>query len=470
MMMTSTTTDHVKMEPAFYHEDALNLQDFAHISGYDNSNSHQGAHRAGAGEPGVRYPEHKLMGANIMIKTSSLKKKNMATTIVASVLPPVIQAPGFPEVITRGSEALKLLQGSGSNGLRVPSAGSRAAAAGNILSPAAAAAGGGGGAAAPAAAGVVPGVAEGSSRSSSSSSSSSDVSLLPASSSALNLLKLSSPELDHLLIQAACQGLSAAPSSASGPASCAPPAGLLAGPHPFLYRSQQVITQEQEGFADGFVKALADLHKQNQLLGTPISPSALAAGSPSYPARSLHPAGEVPVYTNLSSFNPAATAQLSPPLPPQSPQAAVHLPFPGLSRLHPGRCSLDEPQTVPDVSQPPPAPPGAGEGGDPSGGSPPLLSPIDLETQERIKAERKRLRNRIAASKCRKRKLERIARLEEKVKVLKSQNSELASTASLLREQVSQLKHKVLSHVTSGCHIAGSKTQPGPESGESTRC
>uniref|UniRef100_A0A8D0ED80 Transcription factor JunD n=1 Tax=Salvator merianae TaxID=96440 RepID=A0A8D0ED80_SALMN len=41
---------------------------------------------------------------------------------------------------------------------------------------------------------------------------------------------------------------------------------------------------------------------------------------------------------------------------------------------------------------------------------------------------RKRLRNRIAASKCRRRKLERISRLEEKVKALKSQNTELAST------------------------------------------
>ncbi|XP_005873968.2 PREDICTED: LOW QUALITY PROTEIN: transcription factor jun-D, partial [Myotis brandtii] len=81
----------------------------------------------------------------------------------------------------------------------------------------------------------------------------------------------------------------------------------------------------------------------------------------------------------------------------------------------------------------------------------PPLSPIDMDTQERIKAERKRLRNRIAASKCRKRKLERISRLEEKVKTLKSQNTELASTASLLREQVAQLKQKVLSHVNSGC-------------------
>merc|ERR1719495_1811960 len=43
------------------------------------------------------------------------------------------------------------------------------------------------------------------------------------------------------------------------------------------------------------------------------------------------------------------------------------------------------------------------------------MSPIDMESQEKIKLERKRLRNRLAASKCRKRKLERISQLDERV-------------------------------------------------------
>ncbi|XP_053321773.1 transcription factor Jun-like [Spea bombifrons] len=472
MMMTSTTTDHVKMEPPFYHEDTLNLQDFAQIGYGDGSpGSAPGAHRGPSGETAlIRYPsEHKVMGANIIIQGSNLKKKNMAA--VAAV-PPVILA-GFPEVIGRGGEALKLLQEG--TGLGDPTGAPREAVVVTNHSPAVAAAEGG-------AVLVVPG-GSGSATSTgagSSGASPSDASLLPpaaSSSAALNLLKLSPPELEHLLIQATSPGLSASSSSSSSTPSPVPPPpqGAPGGPpHPFLYRSQQIITQEQEGFADGFVKALADLHKQNQLLGSPISPSALAAGSPSYSGRSLHPAGEVPVYTNLSSFNPAA-AQLSPPLPQAPSQAAypaaaaspgaLQLHFPGLSRLHAVRGGLDEPQTVPDVSQAG-APTG---GGEPS--SPPTLSPIDLETQERIKAERKRLRNRIAASKCRKRKLERIARLEEKVKVLKSQNSDLASTASLLREQVSQLKHKVMSHVTSGCQISVAKGSPaGGKAGDSPSC
>merc|ERR1719445_2559798 len=47
------------------------------------------------------------------------------------------------------------------------------------------------------------------------------------------------------------------------------------------------------------------------------------------------------------------------------------------------------------------------------------MTPINMESQEQIKLERKRQRNRLAASKCRKRKLERISHLEGKVKDLK---------------------------------------------------
>jgi len=85
-------------------------------------------------------------------------------------------------------------------------------------------------------------------------------------------------------------------------------------------------------------------------------------------------------------------------------------------------------------------------------GTPPL-SPINMESQERIKAERKRLRNRVAASKCRRRKLERISRLEDKVKELKEQNAQLSTTASKLRDQVCQLKQSVMEHVKNGCQV-----------------
>lgn len=92
----------------------------------------------------------------------------------------------------------------------------------------------------------------------------------------------------------------------------------------------------------------------------------------------------------------------------------------------------DEPQTVPN--------------------SPPM-SPIDMESQEKIKLERKRQRNRVAASKCRKRKLERISKLEDKVKLLKGENIELSSVIKQLKEHVISLKQKVIEHINSGCSI-----------------
>lgn len=238
----------------------------------------------------------------------------------------------------------------------------------------------------------------------------------------MNLLKLASPDLEHLIIKSNQGLVTTTPVSNST--------------NPFIYRTH--ATNEQEGFADGFVKALADLHKQNQLIGGPMSPSSSSNGSmqPSY-QRNLMSTGDMPFYTNLSSYNPGQMAY-----------SAVQMTYGGSSghggggAPQPHTRGLDAPQTVPDVPHPP---------GDTM--SPPSLSPIDMETQERIKAERKKLRNRIAASKCRKRKLERISRLEDKVKVLKSQNSDLASTAAVLLEQVTQLKQKVMSHITKGCQI-----------------
>ncbi|KAJ6657090.1 hypothetical protein lerEdw1_002835 [Lerista edwardsae] len=270
------------------------------------------------------------------------------------------------------------------------------------------------------------------------------------------LLKLpAAADLEQLLIQAGSPGLTSPASPTGGGPSVAATSG-----GPFLYRPpqpsapQQAVTQEQEGFADGFVKALADLHKQNQLLGVPpapLSPTPHQGGPCCPPPRQDPPA----VYTTLGGFNPASPSAGGTFF---SPQAVARLPAPGST----GR-ALEEPQTVPEapVVIVPPPPPALSSGESPP--PPSSLSPLDPESQERLKAERKRLRNRIAASKCRRRKLERIARLEEKVKALKGQNAELAATASLLRAQVTQLQGRVRSHLSSGCHInaaAAAPTQP----------
>lgn len=81
------------------------------------------------------------------------------------------------------------------------------------------------------------------------------------------------------------------------------------------------------------------------------------------------------------------------------------------------------------------------------------LSPIDMESQEKIKLERKRQRNRLAASKCRKRKLERISQLDDKVQKLKMENNELAGIMKKLKESICNLKQEVMNHMNSGCQV-----------------
>ena len=81
------------------------------------------------------------------------------------------------------------------------------------------------------------------------------------------------------------------------------------------------------------------------------------------------------------------------------------------------------------------------------------LQPIDLEMQEMVKRERKKQRNRVASSKCRKRKLEKEAVLESTVKDLRTRNVELSTLANALKQQICDLKQKVMDHVTEGCPI-----------------
>ncbi|KAM9789282.1 LOW QUALITY PROTEIN: transcription factor Jun-like [Neosynchiropus ocellatus] len=237
----------------------------------------------------------------------------------------------------------------------------------------------------------------------------------------VGLLKLASPELERLIIQS-CTGLTT--------------------PTPTQFVCPKNITDEQEGFAEGFVRALAELHYQQQ---PPDAPSA-ASGSDSS-ASGASESGELPYsctvrpeppeYTNLGAFNRTVLGTASAN---ERPSAFSSGPQPShLDHLtpHPRLRSLkEEPQTVPEMS-----------------GETPPLSPIDMESQERIKAERKRMRNRVAASKCRKRKLERISRLEDRVKNLKTQNTELVSSANVLRDELALLKQKVMDHVNSGCQL-----------------
>ncbi|XP_066299078.1 transcription factor Jun-like [Branchiostoma lanceolatum] len=245
----------------------------------------------------------------------------------------------------------------------------------------------------------------------------------------LNLLKLGSPELERLIIQS--NGL------------------VTTTPTPTQFIFPKNVTDEQEQYAAGFVAALERLHREEgdddpsgaQPCAIQMATNSTATASTSYPGAPPPLSHHQPTYHTLTAMStttalPGSTVEHHPTLNNTSAACSSSSTAPPLQHHSLSRPIKEEPQTVPH--QPMTALP---------------TGPIDMETQELIKAERKRLRNRIAASKCRKRKLERISRLESKVKDLKTQNTDLSSTANQLREQVCQLKQKVMEHVNSGCQV-----------------
>jgi transcription factor AP-1 len=255
----------------------------------------------------------------------------------------------------------------------------------------------------------------------------------------LHMLKLASPELEKMIIQA--NGL------------------VTTTPTPTQFIFPKFVTDEQEAYARGFVDALAQLKsgenmKPNVLPHQPKQPGGQAKGilsanaaniasqsfspNPSLVSQeSILPETSLHKLTTTTTTLPNGVVLSSASLPLSS--AAGIDSKPRIQSLPIVDIRLpkleEEPQTVPCL-----------------GNSPPL-SPINMESQERIKLERKRARNRVAARKCRTRKLERISRLEDRVKDLKGQNNDLLTTATSLREQVMKLKQQIVEHCQSGCQI-----------------
>lgn len=233
----------------------------------------------------------------------------------------------------------------------------------------------------------------------------------------LNMLKLATPEIEKFLI-------------ANG--------GTLTTPTPNQILFPKSVTEEQENYAKGFIDALNQLHQTVDISGNIRTDD--SAISKLY-------TGLVPVYLTPTSVirspKNGVLASLNP---------TVIRP-PSVDSNNSSSCNSaplefaikEEFQTVPsDFSSPPLSPIGGG-------GKPP--QPINMADQEKIKLERKRHRNRIAASKCRKRKLEKISQLEDKVRELKGENVKLEAFADRLKEQVYSLKQTVLDHVKKGCQI-----------------
>lgn len=213
---------------------------------------------------------------------------------------------------------------------------------------------------------------------------------------------------------------------------------VITTPTPTSVLCPKNVTFEQEQFAEGFVQALTQLHASQPVPTTTTAATSMPFSTGVPQSLCTSTTTSLPGSTSLEMLATTSAPDTSVTTSRQKNEAfnyTATIAAVDVQRIK--QEQLEAPQTVPVFL---------------ADGTPPT-SPIDMEKQERIKAQRKRLRNRIAASKCRKRKLERIARLEGKVEELKTQNSQLSVTATQLREQVCKLKQEVMEHVKSGCQV-----------------
>merc|ERR1711953_157419 len=236
----------------------------------------------------------------------------------------------------------------------------------------------------------------------------------------------------------------------------------LATPTPSGYIFPKSVTEEQAMYAKGFEEALEHLRQSeppgSNDLAAANTLATLSTASVGLAGRSLE------VHRSLPEPHRSLDVHESLPEAPQNPgiplsvQASSHSrPASGASgsydsetyQVPEGVKIKDEPDDHLSLS--------GSDYGSEGMKSPPMnttgMSPIDMETQEKIKLDRKRQRNRLAASKCRKRKLERISQLDDRVSALKNENADLAAVVKKMKAGVALLKQEVIEHVNSGCDI-----------------
>merc|ERR1711971_218351 len=254
-------------------------------------------------------------------------------------------------------------------------------------------------------------------------------------------LKLSSPELAEFLTR---NPTLATPTPSGG-----------------NYIFPKTVTEEQESYVKGFEVALKNL-QQHQIPEQTITGSHV--GLPSVIKNEPNTRTSIETIEKATAAHRAAASKLVVPTSIALSSVPEFSPRPESSasgsmdsaelrikeEMDDSNDDFDEDDSFSDEeSVKTPAPKGRG------GGRSKKIAPINMESQEKIKLERKRLRNRLAASKCRKRKLERISQLEVKVKDLKGENSELYNVVKKLKQSVANLKQEVIDHCSSGCQING---------------
>lgn len=242
----------------------------------------------------------------------------------------------------------------------------------------------------------------------------------------LSMYMLASPDLERLIIQ---------------------PHGLvLTTPTPtsnILFPKS--VTEEQEAYARGFTDALAELHKGNA--GQVVSGLAFKTSVPHIDtATATLSMSNKPLVLTMANSSASINGNRLLATPAKIPVATAQLPT-IVAVANGGNIKVEAAQTVPAVTTLP-LPVSSVEVK-----SSLDIKPIDMNEQEHAKLERKRARNRLAATRCRNRKLERISRLEERVAELKAQNGQLLQSASALRDEVCRLKQTIGEHTSRGCQV-----------------
>lgn len=82
-----------------------------------------------------------------------------------------------------------------------------------------------------------------------------------------------------------------------------------------------------------------------------------------------------------------------------------------------------------------------------------LGKPVNLQNQEELKLQRKRFRNRLAATKCRQKKLERIQYLERRKSLLAKQKEDQLELIDRIERLVAQCQEHLNHHIKMGCGI-----------------
>ena len=238
----------------------------------------------------------------------------------------------------------------------------------------------------------------------------------------------------------------------------------LATPTPSGYAFPNKVTEEQLMYVKGFEDALQKIQREESVVGNSDTVTAantlvtLSGGHSLQGPPEADVSGQVVTSVSVQHHQPPPGVASLPQLPLSLPNTIPNnLPLPRPNSGASGSYDSD-PYQVPEGSVKIKSEP---DDGSLSGDEESMMmspgqsgmSPINMESQERIKLDRKRLRNRQAAAKCRKRKLERISLLDDRVAQLKTENSDLAAVVKKMKASVASLKQEIMEHERSGCEI-----------------